>query len=80
MDERVLLESDETSFWLKEVIVNTRSRDAVDCLNDIELLRLILEHRINYSALTVENSHHKEGTSNLNNGNIRYNIQPKCVF
>lgn len=46
MTEREILNDPSASYWLKRLITSTKERDPVDCLNDLDVLRAILEARI----------------------------------
>lgn len=45
IDEKALLASQSTSFWLKDAITSTKNRDVVDALSDTEILLAILNAR-----------------------------------
>lgn len=48
MDEDVILTAKDTSDWLKQQIRETKERENIfECLNDLELLRVVLETRLN---------------------------------
>lgn len=42
IDEKAILNSQSTSFWLKDAIKSTQKRDVVDALSDTEILLAIL--------------------------------------
>ena len=46
MTEREILNDPSASYWLKRLITSTKERDPVNCLNDLDVLRAILEARI----------------------------------
>lgn len=55
MNEKLLLEAPDVSNWLKVQLEETKRRDICDCINDLELLRLILESRLNKLQLKIPN-------------------------
>lgn len=48
--ERSLLDCPTTSYWLKDQLITTKTRDPVDVLNDLELLSLVLAARAGLPA------------------------------
>jgi len=46
MTESEILNDSSASYWLKRLITSTKERDPVECLNDLDVLRAILEARI----------------------------------
>jgi hypothetical protein len=46
LKEDVVLSDPAASYWLKEQIKTTRSRDSVDVMNDLEILKKLIRERI----------------------------------
>jgi hypothetical protein len=50
MMENDILEDPSASYWLKQLIQSTKTRDSVDVLNDLDLLKSIIEKRLQSST------------------------------
>ena len=44
--EKKILSDDSFSYWLKNQMEETKMRDVLDALNDVEVLKSVLEHRL----------------------------------
>ncbi len=51
--ESTALNDSSTSYWLKNSITESRARDPVDMLNDIEILSAIINERLNEMNLSI---------------------------
>jgi hypothetical protein len=44
--EKQVVENKSTSFWLKKLVEESKSRDPIDVLNDLDVLVQIIENRL----------------------------------
>jgi hypothetical protein len=54
VSEQEVLQDLSASKWLKQIIMYSRDRDTVDCLNDVDVLKSLLEQRMQSQLESVK--------------------------